>query len=157
MRGKQAPKRELAPDSRYGNPLITKLINYVMLDGKKTVAERIVYSALEKAEKELKKPAMEVFETVMKNVTPSVEVRSRRVGGANYQIPTPVRGNRRHALAFRWILSAARGKKGKPMADRLAAEFIAAANNEGDAIKKKADVIRMAEANRAFAHFARRR
>ena len=156
MRGKQAPKRYLAPDARYGNTLVTKFINYVMLDGKKTIAEKIVYEALEIAEKELERPAMEVFETVMKNITPSVEVRSKRVGGANYQIPTPVRGGRRHALAFRWLLEAARKKKGKPMAKRLAGEFIAAVNNEGDAIKKKADVQRMAEANRAFAHFARR-
>lgn len=156
MRGKQAPKRELAPDMKYGNPLVTKLINYVMLDGKKTTARKIVYTAFEKAEKELKKPAMEIFETVMKNVTPSVEVRSKRVGGANYQIPTPVRGNRRHALAFRWILNAVRGKKGRPIADRLAEELIAIYQGEGEAMKKKAEVQRQADANRAFAHFARR-
>lgn len=156
MRGKQAPVRNLAGDQKYGNPLITKLINYVMYDGKKNTAERIVYEAFEIAEKQMKRPAMEIFEDVMKNVVPAVEVRSRRVGGANYQIPTPVKGNRRHALAYRWILEAARGRKGKPIAQRLAAELVAAANNEGDAVKKRADVIRMAEANRAFAHFARK-
>lgn len=156
MRGKQAVIRELKPDHKYGNPLVTKLINYVMLDGKKSIAERIVYEALEKAEKELNKPAMEVFETALKNIIPSVEVRTRRVGGANYQIPTPVRGNRRHALAYRWLLSAARSKKGKGMADILAAEFVAAAQGEGDAVKKREEVQRQAEANRAFAHFARR-
>lgn len=156
MRGKQAPKREMIPDKKYGNPTVAKLINYVMHDGKKTVATRVVYDAFEIAEKQMKKPAIEVFEEAMRNITPSVEVRSKRVGGANYQIPTPVRGNRRHALAFRWILEAARSKKGKPMAERLAAEIVAAANNEGDAIKKKLDVQRMADANRAFAHFARR-
>ena len=156
MRGKQAPVRKLIGDRKYGNPLVTKLINYVMLDGKKVTAERIVYGAFDIAEKNLKRPAMDIFEDVMKNVVPAVEVRSRRVGGANYQIPTPVKGNRRHALAFRWMLDAARGRKGKPIAERLAAEIIAAANNEGDAVKKRADVVRMAEANRAFAHFARR-
>ena len=156
MRGKQAPKRNIIPDHKYGNVLVSKLINYVMLDGKKTTAEKIVYKALEQMEAKMKKPAMEVFETALKNVIPSVEVRSRRVGGANYQIPVPVRGGRRHALAYRWILEAARGRKGKPMADRLAQEFIDAANNEGAAVKKRADVQRMADANRAFAHFARR-
>ena len=156
MRGKQAIKRILRPDAKYGNILITKLINYVMKDGKKTVAERVVYDALALVEKESEKSAMEVFELAMKNITPSVEVKSKRVGGANYQIPVPVRGDRRHALAYRWLLVAARAKKGKPMAAKLAEELIAAANNEGATIKKKQDVQRMAEANRAFAHFARR-
>jgi small subunit ribosomal protein S7 len=156
MRGKQAPVRDIAPDYKYGNVLVSKLMNYVMEDGKKTVAQTIVYDALEQMEAKMKKPAMEVFETALKNIIPAVEVRSRRVGGANYQIPVPVRGGRRHALAYRWILEAARAKKGKPMAMRLAQEFIDAANNEGAAVKKRADVQRMADANRAFAHFARR-
>ncbi len=156
MRGKQAPVRNILPDHKYGDVLVTKLINYVMFDGKKTVAEKIVYGALELMEKKMKKPAMDVFESALKNVIPTVEVKSRRVGGANYQIPVPVRGGRRHALAYRWILAAARGRKGKPMADRLAQEFIDAANNEGAAVKKRQDVQRMADANRAFAHFARR-
>jgi len=156
MRGKQAPKRILLPDHKYGNVLITKLINYVMLDGKKTTAERVVYEALEIAAKKSKKDAMDVFDEALKNIMPSVEVRSRRVGGANYQIPMPVRAERRVALAYRWILEAARSKKGKPMAQKLATELLAAAEGEGDAMKKKLDVQRMAEANKAFAHFARR-
>jgi len=155
MRGKQATKREIAPDAQYGSVLISKLINYVMVDGKKTIAQRIVYTALDIIKQETKQDPMVVFETAMKNVVPTVEVKSRRVGGANYQVPIPVRGDRRYALAYRWILAAARGKKGKPMAQRLASELIAASNNEGEAIKKKQDVQRMAEANRAFAHFAR--
>lgn len=156
MRGKQAIKRVLIPDWKYNSAAVTKLINYVMLDGKKTIAEKNVYRAFEILEKETKLPAMEVFDTALKNVIPTVEVTSRRVGGANYQIPTPVRGDRRYALAYRWLLAAARAKKGKPFAERLAGELIAASNNEGDAIKKRLDVQRMAEANRAFAHFARR-
>ena len=119
MRGKQAQKRILTPDWKYGNVLVTKLINYVMLDGKKTIAERNVYNALAIIEAETKQPAMIIFETALKNVIPSVEVRSKRVGGANYQIPVPVRGDRRHALAYRWILAAARAKGGKPFANRL--------------------------------------
>ncbi len=156
MRGKQAPKRILPPDAKYGNVLITKLINYVMHDGKKTTAERIVYTAFDIIAEKTKENPMDVFEKAMKNVTPNVEVKSRRVGGANYQIPIPVRAGRRHALAYRWILDAARSKKGRPMADRLAGELMDAANGEGTSVKKRQDVQRMAEANRAFAHFARR-
>ena len=156
MRGKQAPKRDLLPDYKYGNVLVTKLINYVMLDGKKVAAEKIVYKALDIAAEKSKKDAMEIFDEAMKNIMPSVEVRSRRVGGANYQIPMPVRAERRVALAYRWILAAARAKKGKPMAEKLAGELLAAAEGEGEAVKKKLDVQRMAEANKAFAHFARR-
>jgi len=155
MRGKKAPKRLILPDHKYKNVLVSKLINYVMLDGKKTVAEKIVYDALEIMEKKAGSPAMDVFDQAMKNVIPAVEVRSRRVGGANYQIPTPVRGDRRYQLAYRWILAAARAKKGRPMAEKLAGEFLSAAENEGDAVKKRQDVQRMADANRAFAHFAR--
>jgi len=155
MRGKQATKRVIAPDAVYGNVTVAKLINHVMKSGKKTVAERVVYDAFKLISEKTKQEPLDVFTYAMKNVSPSVEVRSRRVGGANYQIPTPVRGERREALAFRWMLTAARAKKGKPMAERLAAEFINAANGEGDAMKKRQDVQRMAEANRAFAHFAR--
>ncbi len=155
MRGKQATKRVIAPDAVYGNVTVAKLINHVMKSGKKTVAERVVYDAFKLISEKTKQEPLDVFTDAMKNVSPSVEVRSRRVGGANYQIPTPVRGERREALAFRWMLTAARAKKGKPMAERLAAEFINAANGEGDAMKKRQDVQRMAEANRAFAHFAR--
>ncbi|MDA0208117.1 MAG: 30S ribosomal protein S7 [bacterium] len=156
MRGKQAPKRELAPDRKYGSPFVTKLINYVMMDGKKSVAERVVYDAFVYMEDKTKKPAMDIFNLAIKNGAPSVEVKSRRVGGANYQVPIPVRGDRRYALVYRWMLEAARKAKGKPMAIRLANELMAMAENEGPTIKKKQDVQRMAEANRAFAHFARR-
>ena len=156
MRGKQAPKRTLIADEKYHNLLVAKLINYVMEDGKKSTAERVVYDAFDIISEKTKQNPLEVFETAMKNLAPSVEVRSRRVGGANYQIPTPVRGDRRNALALRWMLAVARGKKGKPMAQKLAVEIMACADGEGDAIKKKQDVQRMAEANRAFAHFARR-
>lgn len=155
MRGKKAPKRQLTPDPKFGNLQLAKLINYVMLDGKKTTAQRIVYDALDIISEKTKTDAVEVFERALKNVSPSIEVKSRRVGGANYQIPMPVRGDRRITLAYRWMLASARSKKGRPMAQRLADELIAASNNEGDAIKKKQDVQRMAEANRAFAHFAR--
>lgn len=155
MRGKKAPVRNIYPDIKYKSVLVSKLINYVMRDGKKYLATKIVYDAFDIMEKKASKPAMDVFDLAMKNIIPSVEVRSRRVGGANYQIPTPVRGDRRYQLAYRWILAAARGKKGRPMAEKLAAELLAAADNEGEAVKKRADVQRMADANRAFAHFAR--
>ncbi len=155
MRGKQAPKRLLAPDFKYNSVLVTKLINYVMFDGRKTAAEHVVYDAFDIIAEESKEAPMDVFENALKNVIPAVEVKSRRVGGANYQIPIPVRGDRRYALAYRWLLEAARSKKGKPFAQRLSAEILAAAKGEGEACKKRADVIRMAEANRAFAHFAR--
>lgn len=155
MRGKKAPKRIIQPDHKFQDVIVAKLINYVMKNGKKTVAERVVYDAFDIISEKTKQSPLEVFETAMKNVTPSIEVKSRRVGGANYQIPIPVRGERRVTLALRWILTAVRSKSGKRVAERLAAEIIAASNNEGDAIKKKADVQRMAEANRAFAHFAR--
>ncbi len=155
MRGKKAPKRILLPDPRFGNIYITKLINYIMLDGKKTTAQRVVYDALDIVSEKTKLDPIEVFEKALKNVMPSLEVKSKRVGGANYQVPMSVRGDRRYVLAFRWIIIAARKKKGQPMSERLAAELIAASNSEGDAMKKKSDVQRMAEANRAFAHFAR--
>lgn len=155
MRGKRAPKRQLVPDPKFGNVYVTKLVNYIMLDGKKTTAQRVVYNAFDIIKEKTQREPLEVFESAMKNVMPSLEVKSRRVGGANYQVPMPVRGDRRYVLAFRWIIKAARTKKGRPMAQKLADEIINASNNEGDAIKKKQDVQRMAEANRAFAHFAR--
>ncbi|MDP2631941.1 MAG: 30S ribosomal protein S7 [Candidatus Uhrbacteria bacterium] len=156
MRGKQAQKRIIEPDVKYGNVLLAKLTNYLMYDGKKSTAERVVYDAFDIISAETKQDPVDVFETAIKNVTPSMEVKSRRVGGANYQIPIPVRGERRYSLALKWMITIARSKKGKPMAQKLAVEIIAAFNNEGDAIKKKLDVQRMAEANRAFAHFAKR-
>ncbi|OGN02128.1 MAG: 30S ribosomal protein S7 [Candidatus Yanofskybacteria bacterium RIFCSPHIGHO2_01_FULL_43_42] len=142
------------PDVRYSNVLVAKFINKIMEAGKKSVARKIVYSALELAEKQTKKPAIEVFEKAMENVSPTVELRSRRMGGANYQVPVEVRPERRTALAIRWIVESARAQKGKPMAARLAEEFVNAFNNAGGAIKKKQDVHRMAEANKAFAHFS---
>jgi small subunit ribosomal protein S7 len=155
MRGKAAIKRDIAPDHKYGSVLVAKLVNYVMESGKKSIAERIVYDCFEIISAETKENPMDVFDNALKNVTPSVEVKSKRVGGANYQVPMPVRGDRRFALAYRWLLVAARGKKGKPMAEKLAEEIMLAAKNEGEAVKKRADVQRMAEANRAFAHLAR--
>jgi len=156
MRGKQAPKRELTPDPKYNNIYVTKLVNYIMLDGKKTTAQCVVYDAFDVIGEKTKENPLDVFERAIKNVMPSLEVKSRRVGGANYQVPMSVRGDRRYVLSYRWIITAARNKKGRPMAQKLAEELMAAANNEGEAIKKKQDVQRMAEANRAFAHFARR-
>jgi len=155
MRGKKAPRRKLLPDPKFGNVHVAKFINYIMLDGKKSTAQKIVYTAFDIVSEKTKQDALEVFESAIKNVMPSLEVKSKRVGGANYQVPMPVRGERRHVLAFRWIINSTRSKKGRPMAEKLAAEFIAAAAGEGDAVKKKQDVQRMAEANRAFAHFAR--
>jgi small subunit ribosomal protein S7 len=155
MRGKQAPKRVIAPDPKYGNLFVAKFINYIMRDGKKSIAQRIVYDAIDLISDHTKQDAVEIFDRAIKNTTPSLEVKSRRVGGANYQVPMPVRGERRIMLSYRWLIDAARARKGKTMADRLAQELIAASNNEGEAVKKKLDVQRMAEANRAFAHFAR--
>ena len=155
MRGKPAPRRQLTPDPKFQNVTIAKLINYVMLDGKKTTAQRVVYDAFQIVSDKTKQDPIIVFETAMQNLMPNLEVKSRRVGGANYQIPMPVRGERRATLAFRWILVAARSRKGSPMAQRLAQEILDASENTGAAIKKKDDVQRMAEANRAFAHFAR--
>ncbi len=154
MRGKRAPRRAHFPDWKYQSPVITQLINQVMRKGKKTIAESIVYGAFDIIHEKTKKDPMEVFDLAIKNVSPLVEVKSRRVGGANYQIPIEVSGDRKLTLAYRWFLEAARGKKGKSMSEKLANEFLSAAANEGDAVKKKEDVHRMAEANRAFAHFA---
>jgi small subunit ribosomal protein S7 len=156
MRGKKAPRRVITPDPKYGNVYVAKLINYIMLDGKKSTARKVVYDAFEIMAEKTKTEAIDVFEKALKNVMPSLEVKSKRVGGANYQVPMSVRGERRYVLAYRWIITAARTKKGRPMAQRLADELIAASLGEGDAMKKKQDVQRMAEANRAFAHFARR-
>ncbi len=155
MRGRPAPKRKLTPDPKYASTLVTKFINYVMKEGKKVVAQKVVYKAFEIIEEKLKKAPLDVFDEAVKNVMPLLEVRGRRIGGANYQIPYPVRGDRKYALAFRWILNAVRTKKGRPTAQKLADELIGASNKEGDAMKKRNDVHKMAEANRAFAHFAR--
>ena len=155
MRGRPAPKRHIPGDPRFGSVVVEKLTNTIMRRGKKTIARAIVYGALEMIEEKTKQNPVEVLDTAMKNVMPAMEVKSRRVGGANYQIPIPVRNERKQALAFRWIIGAARSGKGKPMAIKLASELMAAAAGEGAAVKKRQDVQRMADANRAFAHFAR--
>jgi small subunit ribosomal protein S7 len=154
MRGKPAPKRSIIPDPKYGSERIAKFTNAIMERGKKSVARSIVYDAFDVIEKKSKRKAVEVFDEAMKNVMPVVEVRSRRIGGANYQIPIEVRGERKQALAFRWMIEACNKRKGRPMYEKLAQEIMDAAKGEGESIKKREDVHRMAEANRAFAHFA---
>jgi small subunit ribosomal protein S7 len=148
--------REAAPDRLYGNQQVTRIINRVMRDGKKQLAERLVYEGMEKAAAKLKvENPLEVFEQAMKNIQPHLETRSRRVGGANYQIPFEVRGQRQNHLTTMWFIAAARARKGMSMADRIALELVDAYNSQGSAVKKKEDSHKMAEANRAFAHFAR--
>lgn len=154
MRGKPAPKRTVVPDPKHGSPVIAKFINYLMRRGKKTVAQAIFYGAFEIIKAKGQDP-LKIFDLAMKNVGPVMEVRPRRVGGANYQIPFPVAPDRRNMLAMRWIIQAARSRKGKPISLKLVEEFEEAARGEGAAIKKRTDVQKMAEANRAFAHFAR--
>lgn len=153
MRGKRAPKRTIAPDSVYGSVTVTRLINLVMLHGKKSLAEKYVYGALTSASAALKKTPMEVLDGALSNVKPSLEVRSRRVGGANYQVPVPVEDRRQEALAFRWIVMSARKSKGKDFQVALAEELVSAFKGEGQAVRMKLDTERMAEANKAFAHF----
>ena len=155
MRRKLKSVRTIAADPKYNSELLGRFINVVMWDGKKSVARAVVYGALDEIKKrDESADPLAVFETAIANVSPSVEVRSRRVGGANYQVPREVRTERRRSLALRWIVGAARAGKGKPMSVKLANEILAAAKNEGTAIKKKEDVHRMAESNRAFAHLA---
>ncbi len=155
MRRKLKAKPKLTPDSVYDSEKVAKFINYLMLEGKKTTARGVVYRSLE-AVKELAKvkDPLEVFEEALKNTGPTMEVRSRRVGGANYQIPREVRPERRQFLSMKWIIDAARAKKGKPMHMKLAEELISASKNEGDAVRKRENTHKMAEANKAFAHFA---
>ena len=154
MRGKQAPKRRILPDPEYNSTSIAKFINYIMLDGKKSTAQQIVYDAFDIIEKKTKKPALDTYDKAMKNISPVLEIKARRIGGANYQVPIEVRGDRRFTLASRWLIAAAKKRKGKPMCEKLALELMDAAEEEGEAIKKREDVHKMAEANRAFAHFA---
>lgn len=155
MRGKPAKKRIITPDPKFGNAMVAKFINHVMERGKKTTAQGIVYRAFEKVGELSKKDPVKVFEEALRNVQPQLEVRSRRVGGANYQVPMPVRGERQNALCFRWIVGAARAKKGQPMHEKLATVLFEASQGLGDAVRKRDDMHRMAEANKAFAHFAR--
>jgi small subunit ribosomal protein S7 len=148
-----AEKREIIPDAKYGDVVIAKFMNTIMYEGKKSVAEAIVYGALDGIESKAKGDPVAVFRQALENVAPSVEVRSRRVGGATYQVPVEVRTERRQALAIRWIIAAARDRNDKTMVDRLSAELLDASNNRGAAVKKREDTHRMAEANRAFAHY----
>jgi small subunit ribosomal protein S7 len=153
MSRQKITKREIAPDALYDNVTIGRFINQIMKKGKKNTAKRIVYGALEIIKEKTQKDPLEVFETALNNARPLLEVKSQRIGGATYQVPKPVVKERGTALAVRWLLESARKKKGQPMAQKLADEFINAANNAGTAVKKKEDTHRMAEANRAFAHF----
>ncbi len=155
MRRKQAEKRIPIPDPIYGDVTVAKFIAAVMRDGKKSVAQRLVYGAFDLAEERTGEPGVEIFRQALTNASPLAEVRSRRVGGATYQVPIEVRPERRTSLAFRWLLQYAKTRGDKSMANRLAAELIAASRGEGGAVKKKDDTHRMAEANKAFAHFAR--
>jgi len=152
-RRREVPKRNILPDPKYGNVTLAKFINIVMNDGKKSVAERIVYGALETMAERSKLNPVEVFQTALDNIKPDVEVKSRRVGGATYQVPVEVRANRQAALAMRWVVDAARARGGKSMGVRLADELMDAADKRGTAYKKREDTHRMAEANKAFAHF----
>ena len=148
-----AEKREVLPDPKFGNVVITKFMNSVMHEGKKSVAEAIVYGAMGIIETKTKQDALAVFRQALDNVMPQIEVRSRRVGGATYQVPVEVRPDRRQALAIRWLLTAARGRNEKTMVDKLSGELLDAANNRGNAVKKREDTHRMADANRAFSHY----
>ncbi|HRY52333.1 MAG TPA: 30S ribosomal protein S7 [Candidatus Portnoybacteria bacterium] len=153
MRRKRNYKRDILPDPKFQNVAVAKFINRLMTRGKKSTAQRVLYDAFDIIAKQQKDP-MQIFDEAIKNISPALEVKSKRVGGANYQVPREVRGERKLTLAFRWIIEGSRAKKGKPMAAKLAEEFLAAAKNEGTAIKKKQDMNRMAEANKAFAHFS---
>lgn len=155
MRGKQAPKRQVEGDLRYNEVNIAKLINYIMQDGEKAVARKIVYGAFDIIKQETKQDPRHVFNKAMKKVSPLVEVRGKRIGGANYQVPYQVRGDRRFVLGCRWIIEAAKSKTGKPMKERLAEEILTAAQGEGTAVKKREEMHKMAESNKAFAHFAK--
>ena len=149
----RAEKREINPDAKYGDLVVTKFMNSVMYAGKKSVAEGIVYGAFDAIEQKAKQDPLGVFHQALENVMPSIEVRSRRVGGATYQVPVEVRPERRQALAIRWLISAARARNERTMVDRLSAELVDAFNNRGSAVKKREDTHRMAEANRAFSHY----
>ncbi len=155
MRRKLKTKKPISPDYKHGSEKVAKLINYVMYDGKKSVAEKLVYDALEIVKEKAKvKNPVEIFELALSNTAPNMEVRSKRVGGANYQVPVEVRPVRRSALSMKWLVEVAREKKGAGLAEKLANEVIAASKNEGEAVKKKENMHRMAEANKAFARFA---
>jgi len=156
MRSKKAPRRILSPDPIYGSKLLTRFINRIMIDGKKTIAQRLVYNALNQIKEEQKQDPLKVFETAIANVSPKMEVRPRRVGGASYQVPSEVRGDRKESLAIRWLIASASARPNKEFKSfdkKLAAEFIEAAAGSGGAMKKKEDIQKQAAANRAFSHF----
>ena len=156
MRRRRPEKRKVLPDPLFGDIVVTKFINNLMLDGKKSIAEKIFYNSIKLVEEKMKsKDGLEIFKKALQNVSPSLEVKSKRIGGATYQVPMEIAPNRKSALAMRWIISFSKSRKGNTMADRLADEFIAASKNEGSSVKKKEETHRMAEANKAFAHFGR--
>jgi small subunit ribosomal protein S7 len=152
-RRREVPKREVLPDPKYKNVVVAKFVNHIMKDGKKSTAEKIVYSAFDKVKEKTGKAEIEIFEKALESVAPMVEVKSRRVGGATYQVPVEVRPERQNALAMRWLIDAARARKEKSMGLRLAAEMVDATEGRGAAVKKREDTHRMAEANKAFAHY----
>ena len=149
----RAEKRDVIPDAKFGDIVVTQFMNSIMHDGKKSIAEAIVYGAFDSIQQKARTDPLAVFKQALDNVAPAIEVRSRRVGGATYQVPVEVRPDRRQALAIRWIIAAARGRNDKTMVERLSAELLDAANNRGNAVKKREDTHRMAEANRAFSHY----
>ncbi len=146
-------KRENPPDARHGSRMLSRFINKVMVDGKKSLAERIVYTALDRIESQTHRNPVDIFDQALRNATPVLEVKPRRVGGATYQVPVEIRGERRNSLAMRWLINSARGRSGRSMIEKLAAELLDASNNTGATIKRREDVHRMAEANKAFAHY----
>jgi small subunit ribosomal protein S7 len=152
-RRERPEKRQVEPDLKYGNIHVSMFVNRLMYDGKKSTAQRVLYDSFDLIEERAKKPAIEVFEQAIQNVTPQIEVKARRVGGSTYQVPTPVDSRRQLSLAMRWLLMAARTRGGRSMSEKLANEFMDAATNQGAAVKRRDDTHRMAEANRAFSHF----
>tara|TARA_B100001750_G_scaffold208950_1_gene188284 strand:- start:454 stop:918 length:465 start_codon:yes stop_codon:yes gene_type:complete len=153
MRRRRPEKREILPDPVYNNLVVAKFVNNLMQGGKKSTAEKIFYGAMKIIEDKTNKNGLDIFNKALENVSPVVEVKSKRIGGATYQVPIEVRENRRSALAMRWIINYSKGRKGKTMADRLSAEILAASENDGSSVKKKEDTHKMAEANKAFSHF----
>lgn len=154
MRRKKKIKRPIIPDPKYNSVTLTRFINHAMIDGKKSTAQKIIYKTMTIIEEQTKTSPIDVLNEAIKNASPMLEIKSRRIGGANYQVPMPVRGDRKTTLAMRWVIEAARAKKGKPMHEKLAAEILDASKNTGDAVRKKENTHRMAEANKAFARFA---
>ncbi len=152
-RRSRAERRDIAPDARYGSRTVTMFINKLMMDGKRAMAERMVYEAMDRIAEQTRRPAIDVFDQAVRNATPVVEVKPRRVGGATYQVPVDIRAERRMSLAMRWLVNAARARNGRSMVDKLTGELLDAANGQGNTIKRKEDTHRMAEANRAFVHY----